>query len=302
MKQVRLGKTQWIDFFQPNADDILEIRKKYNLHPLVVEEFSMPTIRPKAAEYENCLYLAIHIPLYDVKEKTSFPAEVDIAIADDTLITAHDQDIYQLKQFFETLQENNDKRKYFEGKSPGFLLHYIIEMLWESCFPKIDHMAEKLEYIEEQIFSGNEKAMVFEISVVKRDILNFRRIMKPQRSIIESLSQREFKRIESELKPYYQDLIGTNIRIWNTLESLKETIESLEETNNSLLSNKLNLTMKILTIFSAVMLPMTVYSNILAMSADIPFGDHPQGFWIHISIMIFISFITMFIFKIKKWL
>ena len=85
------------------------------------------------------------------------------------------------------------------------------------------------------------------------------------------------------------------------MAAAKENIESLEETNNSLLSNKLDLTMKVLTIFSAIMLPMTVYSNILAMSADIPFGDHPYGFWIHIGIMIFISLFTISMFKIKKW-
>ena len=187
-------------------------------------------------------------------------------------------------------------------ESPGALLRFIIEMLLETCFPKLDHISGKLDYIEDQIFAGHEKDMVFEISLVKRDILNFRRTMKPQRSVFESLAQKDFKLIESGLKPYYQDLIGTNIRIWNNLESYKETIESLEETNNSLLSNKLDMTMKILTIFSAVMLPMTVYSNILAMSADIPFGKDPNAFWIHLVIMLILSMVTISIFKIKKWL
>ncbi len=188
------------------------------------------------------------------------------------------------------------------GKTPGTLLRYIIEMLLETCFPKLDHISEKLDYIENEIFAGHEKEMVFEISLVKRDILNFRRTMKPQRSVFESLAQKEYRLIEKEVKPYYQDLIGTNIRIWNNLESAKETVESLEETNNSLLSNKLDMTMKVLTIFSAVMLPMTVYSNILAMSADIPFGKEPHAFWIHVSIMLFLSFITISIFKMRKWL
>lgn len=175
-------------------------------------------------------------------------------------------------------------------------------MLLETCFPKLDHISNKLDYVEKEIFAGHEKEMVFEISLAKRDILNFRRTMKPQRSVFESLAQKDFRLIEPALKPYYQDLIGTNIRIWNNLESAKETIESLEETNNSLLSNKLDMTMKVLTIFSAVMLPMTVYSNILAMSADIPFGKNPHAFWIHLSIMLFLSAITISIFKMRKWL
>jgi magnesium transporter len=105
-----------------------------------------------------------------------------------------------------------------------------------------------------------------------------------------------------DLKPYFQDLVGTNIRLWNALESNKETIESMEETNNSLLSNKLNSTMKVLTIFNAVFLPVSVYSNILAMSADIPFGKSPHAFFIHVFIMSIMSLITMALFKLKKWL
>lgn len=302
MQEIQSGKFKWIDFEQPNADDVLYVGKQFNLHPLVVEEFSTPTLRPKATEYETCLYLAIHIPLFDENSRNTYPGEMDIAITRGALITSHDKEIFQLSEFFRELQVNNRKQMQYMNESPGALLRYILEMLLESCFPKLDHISQRLDHIEKEIFAGHEKDMVFEISVVKRDILNFRRTMKPQRSILESLAQKDFRFIEPELKPYFQDLIGTNIRIWNSLESAKETIESLEATNNSLLSYKLDITMKVLTIFSAIMLPMTVYSNILAMSADIPFGRDPNAFWIHLSIMLFISLITITIFKMRKWL
>jgi len=302
MREIKSEKMRWIHFKEPDADDVLKIQKKYNLHPLVIEEFSTPTLRPKATEYGNCLYLAVHIPLFDTDTKTTYPGELDIVICEDTLITSFDNDIYQLTEFFDSLKSDKKKRQIYMNQSPGALLRYILEMLLESCFPKLDHISRKLDHIENEIFAGHEKEMVFEISVVKRDILNFRRTMKPQKTVFESLAFKDYSFIESSLKAYYQDLVGTNIRIWNTLESAKETVESLEDTNNSLLSNKLDLTMKVLTIFSAVMLPMTVYSNILAMSADIPFGNNPHAFWIHLSIMVFISFLTISIFKAKKWL
>lgn len=302
MRTVKYKKLTWHYFKEPNADDVLAIQKKYDLHPLVVEEFSTPTLRPKATQYDNCLYLSIHIPLFDTQIKTTYSAEIDIVICENVLITSHDKDIFQLTDFFNNLINDEKKRRIYMNESPGALLRYIIEMLLETCFPKLDHISEKLDVIETEIFAGHEKEMVVEISLTKRDILNFRRTMKPQRSILESLAQKDFRLIEPELKPYYQDLIGTNIRIWNNLESAKETVESLEETNNSLLSNKLNLTMKVLTIFSAVLLPLTVYSNILAMSAHIPFGDNPYAFWIHLGIMFFIGLITIVVFKTRKWL
>lgn len=297
-----MEKFSWIDIQDPGADDILKIQKKFNFHPLVMEEFSTPTLRPKAAEYDNCVYLAIHIPLFDTENKTTYPGELDIVLCENTLITSHDVEIYQLDDFFKSLKKDKKKREIYMNQSPGALLRYILEMLLESCFPRLDHISKKLDHIEREIFAQHEKEMVFEISIVKRDILNFRRTMKPQKTVFESLTKENHKYVERELRPYFQDLIGTNIRIWNMLESAKETIESLESTNNSLLSNQLDMTMKVLTIFSAVMLPMTVYSNILAMSADIPFGRNPYGFWIHLGIMFFLSGFTISIFKLRKWL
>ncbi len=302
MKTVKNGELSWIYFKEPNADDILAIKKQFNIHPLIIEEFSTPTLRPKATQYDDSLFLSIHIPLFDVEDKTSYASEIDIVLTQNTLITAYDHTIFQLDNFFQEIKDNQQKRNLYMSQSPGMLLRYIIEMLLETCFPKLDHISKKLDYIENEVFTGHEKEMVFEISLAKRDILNFRRIMKPQRSVFESLAQKNFQLIQPTLKPYYQDLVGTNIRIWNILESLKETIESMEKTNNSLLSSKLELTMKVLTIFSAVMLPMTVYSNILAMSAHIPFGNNPNAFWIHLGIMFIISLITISVFKVKKWI
>lgn len=302
MQQIKSGKFTWFDIREPNADDILKIQKKFNLHPLIVEEFSTPTLRPKAAEYDNALFLTIHVPLFDVNLKKTYPGELDIVITEDALITAHDEDIWQLTEFFAELKNDRKKRAEYMENSPATLLRFLIELLLESCFPKLDHISRNLDHIETEIFAGNEKEMVLEISIVKRDILNFRRTLKPQRSVLESLIQRDYKLIGHDLRPYFQDLIGTNIRVWNSLESAKETIESLEDTNNSLLSNKLDMTMKVLTIFSAVMLPMTVYSNILAMSADIPFGKSPHAFAIHTSAMFLIAIITFVIFKVKKWI
>ena len=301
MRQIQSQKLTWIDFTEPSADEIL-VLKKLKIHPLALEEFSTPSVRPKASLYGNCLYLAIHIPLFDKENRRTFPSELDVVMTKNCLITGHDRDIYQLRDFFAKLQKSKKAREKYMSQSPGYLLYYIIEMLLESCFPKIDHVNKNLDLIEEEIFKGNEKEMVHEISYVKRDILNFRRTMKPQKSVLESLAHDNFPLFEPELRPYYQDLVGTNIRVWSALENAKETIESLEATNDALLSNKLNNTMRVLTIFSAIFLPMTVISNILAMSAAIPFGTHPYGFWIWIGIMLFGLFFTIGVFKWRRWI
>jgi magnesium transporter len=302
MKQIRFQKTTWLDFENPSADDVLYLQENFDIHPLAIEEFMTPTLRPKATQYHNCLFLTVHIPLFDVKTRTTFPGELDIVLTKDHLITGHTQNIYQLTEFFKKLEESEGKRRLYMSESPAHLLYHLLQILLDSCFPKLDHVVQKIDRIEEEIFKGNESEMVVEISIVKRDILNFRRTLKPQRSVLESLAQEKMALVPEELKPYFQDLIGTNIRIWNTLESTKETIESLEETNNSLLSNKLDTTMKVLTIFSAVLLPITLYSNMMSMSLNIPMMHSPNAFWIHGAIMAFIALVTILIFKRKNWI
>ena len=302
MKNVEFKNITWIDFSDPSADDVVYLQENFDIHPLAIEEFVTPTFRPKATQYENCIYMTIHIPLFDTHSRTTYPGELDIVLTKDHLITGHIKEIYQLEEFFTKLEASEGTRRIYMNKTPAHLLYSILEMLLESCFPRLDHIHEKLENIEEQVFNGREKEMVREISVVKRDILNFRRTLKPQRHIIESLAQMKSNLLPSELSPYFQDLTGTNIRLWNALESNKETIESMEETNNSLLSNKLNMTMKVLTIFNAIFLPMTLYSNVMSMSTNIPLSHNEEGFWIHTAIMLVISLFTIILFKLKKWL
>ncbi|MDP1845518.1 MAG: magnesium transporter CorA family protein [Candidatus Moranbacteria bacterium] len=302
MKQIQTSKVTWIDFSEPDADELLDLKRKFKLHPLAVEEFTMPSARPKASLYGNCLYLTIHVPLFDKENRRTFPSELDIVMTDKYLITGHDQDIFQLRNFFQRLQRSKKSQEQYMSQSPGYLLYYLIEDLLESCFPKIDHINKNLDKVEDEIFKGNEREMVHEISYVKRDILNFRRTLKPQKSVLESLARDNYPMIGADLRSYYQDLIGTNIRVWSALENAKETIESLEGTNDALLSNKLNTTMKVLTVFSGIMLPMMVISNTLAMSASIPFGTNPHGFWIWIGIMACVSLITVAIFRWKRWI
>ncbi len=261
-----------------------------------------PTFRPKATRYDNCLYLTIHIPLFDPVRRTTYPGEVDILITNTHLITGHEEHIFQLENLFASLERSIGKRRLHMSKTPAHLLYTLLESLLESCFPRLDNIVRKIDEVEDEVFNGNEKEMLKEISLVKRDILNFRRTLMPQRSILESLAQKETPFVSKDLTPFFQDLVGTNIRLWNTLQSAKETIESLEDTNESLLSNKLNEKMRLITIFSVILLPSTLYANILGMNSTEPLDpDNGPFFWMHIAIIVIIALVTLTIFKWKKW-
>src|SRR5665811_1597671 len=122
----------------------------------------MPSARPRASVYGHCLYLTLHIPLFDKENRRTYPSELDIVVTKDHLITGHDQDIYQLRDFFQRIQRSKKSQEQYMGQSPGYLLYYLIENLLESCFPKIDHINDNLDKIEEEIFNENEREMVRE--------------------------------------------------------------------------------------------------------------------------------------------
>ncbi len=301
MNTITHNDITWVDIEKPTSEDIRFLQENFEVHPLAIEEFTTPTYRARATRYSNCLFLTIHIPLFDKKKRTTYAGEIDILLTKTHLITGHQKQIFQLTNFFDALQKSVGKRRIYMADSPAHLLYEIFNLLTESCFPRLDHVTKNIDDTQEGIFSGNEKKMVREISVIKRDVLNFRRTLMPQRTIVESIIYQGKDLVSEDLKPYFKDLISTNIRLWNMLESAKETINSLEETNNSLLSYKINSKMRIITIFSATIIPVTLYINILGINVEIPFAHNSHGFLIHIFIMICISFITLMFFKFSKW-
>ena len=294
----------WIDVENPSKEDILYLKNTFHFHPLLLEEFTSPSQRPRAEEFGNCLYVVMHIPLFDRTRRITTPGELDIVITKDHLITIHQGENVPLKDVARKFQLDYDLKNKSMSRSSGYLLYIILEQLLSSCFPKIDHISERLETIEREIFDEHEKEMVKEISIVKRDILAFRRTLKPQRTILESLIQKNYHLLEPELNDYFQDLVGTNIRVWNALENVKEVIESLEETNNSLVSYKINEAMRFLTSVSLVTFTLSVTTGIFGMTPFESFSlaHDPNMFWLIILFMGFISLMLLFLFKYKRWL
>ncbi len=302
LKTIQTEHLTWLDIDQPTDTDINQLRSLIDIHPLAIEEFATPTVRARATQYHNGIFLAIHIPLFDKEERATYPAELDIILTETHIVTGHSHEIYQLDAFFDAFAQDKKLQTNHVGAGPAYLLHAILDLMLNSCFPRLEHITQNIDSIESGVFHGDAKRMVEEISLVKRDILNFRRTMMPQRSIIESLIHKEERFIPLDLRPYIHDLAGTNTRIWNMLESHKETIESLEDTNDTLLSHRLNEKMSILTLVSVITLPATLYASVLGINAFIPLQNHPNGFIVHLGVMVAMVIVTAAFFKWRNWI
>ncbi|MEN8252395.1 MAG: CorA family divalent cation transporter, partial [Patescibacteria group bacterium] len=145
MDIVNHNEITWIDIKNPSMHDITYIRENFDVHPLAIEEFTTPTYRARATKYSNCLFLSVHIPLFDAQKRTTYAGEVDILLTKTHLITGHTTDIFQLDQFFKKLQESEGTRRLHMIHSTAHLLYEVFKILTESCFPRLDHITRHID-------------------------------------------------------------------------------------------------------------------------------------------------------------
>ena len=156
------------------------------------------------------------------------------------------------------------------SKGTGYLLYKIVDTCVDASFPMLRKMEMKLDRIEDDIFEGRSSEIVRDISEAKQEIINFRRIVRPQRAVLRDLERTKQRYLQEELEIYFDDISDAAERIWDTLENYKEVIEALESTNESVLSHRLNDSFRILTAVSVVLLPLTLIASIFGMNVPVP--------------------------------
>lgn len=303
MKVIKSKKITWVDIENPTKKDITYLENNFDLHPLVLEELSISSHRSRVENYKDYLFMIFHVPFLDKARREIKPRELDIVVTKDHLITVRSQSILPLKSLFDQCNLYEEARKSYMDETAGHLLYYILHGILEYISPKLDFIEDGIDHIEEEIFLGKERHMVMEVSILKRVIIDFRRIIEPQRTFIDSLLSEGVEFFGIKLKPYFHDLSGSYSKILNLLETYKETIEALEDTNQSLLTTKTNDVIRVLTLFASIALPLTLITGIFGMNTSLPFaGKTEVDFWTVIVIMAVVAFLLLTFFKRQRWL
>jgi magnesium transporter len=283
----------------PTSADLNFLESDFGVNPTVLKELLGFNKRAKIEEFENYLFLVMHFPVFHEKERQTVPTELDFIVTKNQIVTIYQNQNPSLENFFNDMLANDSLRQqYF--KSTGFLLFSILDRLIDSCLPMLDHIHEKIEVIEQDMFKGKEKEMLKEIALVKRDIIDFRQTLKPQRSVFEILSKKVNHFFQTELDSIAQEVIGSEVRAWNILESHKEMIEAIEKTNEGLLSYQINRVMHTLTFFSIILFSLTFIASFFSMRV---FSiTNPFGLWFILAVMMADIIVISILFKRKKWM
>ncbi|MBA7597056.1 Cobalt/magnesium transport protein CorA [subsurface metagenome] len=299
---IKWGKITWVNVEKPTTKDIDYLAKNYLFHPLDLEDCLSRIELPKIDEYENYLFSVLHFPVFHKKARVTIPSQVSVFIGADFVVTVHSGDLKPLVKLFKDCQQNERAREDNMARSSGYLLYRILDRLVDYCFPIMNKIIANVEAAEERLFSEQARDTVREISVLRRDIMAYRRIIRHQPAILKSLEEKDYPFLREDLDVYYGD-IGDHVgKLMETLEEYKEIVEGLFDTGDSLSSHRTSEVMKMLTILGTILLPLLLVASLYGMNVSLPFEDSSLAFTFIILISFAISGGMLAYFRLKRWI
>jgi magnesium transporter len=304
LRTVTQDNVIWTDLRIPTTDDIERLGRQFPFfHPLDLEDCLSHLERPKIDEYDDYLFIVMQFPAFNKSTRRLGSGELDIFVGRGFLVTVSDGTLEPLVEAFDDCEMNEVIRRQCMTRGSYYLLYMLIDDLIDYCFPILDKENLNIESIEERIFDGNARELVKEISIVRRNLINFRRTIKPQMKVMASLERKDWEFLRGDLDVSPVDVADHTVQIWERLEDLWEVVEGLSTTLESLTSNRINEVMKILTIFSVIMLPLSVISGIYGMNLiQLPLATHPMSFVIIMGVMVCVVAGMLAYFRREGWL
>ncbi len=297
VETIQANGLRWIQIERPRLAEREWLAANFDFHPLAYEDLVSRNQRPKVDAYEEHLFIVLYFPAYEKATGRLKPVEVDLFIGQDFVITLPNDRFLALSRLFDRAETHPDVRADLFAYGPAYLLYRIVDECVDAGFPMLRAMGAKLEDIEDELFAGRSDEQVRDISNVKQEIINFRRIVRPQRATYRDLERAVSRYRAPDLDLYFDDITDASERIWDVLENYKEVVEGLESTNESVISHRVNDILRVLTVFSVLILPLTLVASMWGMNVPVPFGLHDLGFWVVLVLMAVVLVVTLLAFR-----
>ena len=273
VRSIANGKLTWFYIERPTSDEVQFLAQRFQFHPLDLDDVLSRIQRPKMDEYEDYLFMVLHFPVFDKQNRITRPSEMDIFIGENYVVTVHcSGDLKPLAKFFQECETDKESRERYLGRSSGFLLYHILDRMVNSCFPILDKLTQNIDDVEDIILTKPVPETVREISLIRRDLISFRRVIHPQIAVIETLEREEYPFFKEDQEIYFGDIADHIRKIWDGLEDCKEVVDGLADTSNWLTSHRIQEIMRILTIIMGILAPPTLIASIYGMNIPLPGG------------------------------
>ncbi len=298
----KTGVITWVNVDGLNDIHIVEsIGQELNIHPLVLEDILSTHQRPKLEEYESFLYMVIKGIEFDQERNISVDYEqISILLLVDYVITFKEKSDNTFDPIYYYLQNNNSRLRQFGS---DYLAYVILDTIVDEYFVVEDNLDEIIDPLEENILFNPTKEMLQSLQRIRRNLISMKRNISPLRELLATILRSDNPLFQEKTLRYYGDVYDHILRVTDSLESYRERISAMHDIYLSSASNKLNETMKILTIFASIFIPLTFIAGVYGMN----FEYMPELKWRWGYPMIWVIFITtsvglLFFFKKKKWI
>jgi len=302
---IEYGKLKWVNIEKPTEQETEYLAQNYPFHELELDDCLSRIQRPKIDhdEEDNYLFMVFHFPVFHKEARVTTSSQVSIFLGKDYIVTLHEGELKPLMAFFRDCDANEDTRVEVMSHSPSYLLYEILDRLVTYCFPILNKIGSNIEQVEDDIFEEDARATVRELSVLWKDVIAYQRMIKPQTEVLEWLEKSELPIIKEDADVYFGDLADHNRKLMDNLDEYKEWIKGLNDNIGTLTSFRINQVMRLLTVISVILLPLSLFASMLGMNVyPLPIEDNPVAIIIILVFMVFIVASMLVFFRSKRWI
>ena len=295
------GVTLWVDLVQPTPEEGQRVlAETFHFHPLSVEDALSEIHHPKVEPYDRYLYVILHGIDFQASEHQFATLDVDFFLGDNYLVTVHDGRSRSIQKVKGLCQQH----AHILEEGPVALMHRIVDSMVDNYEPELAEIEEQMDELEDQAILDAGENLMRPILAIKRDLAALRRVVIPQRDVVGRLARREFPQISSEMAYRFRDVYDHLVRYSDEAVMFQDRVTGILEGYLSAISNRLNRVMKVLTVVSTIVLPMTVLTGLWGMNVPLPHfaGPDVEQFWWVVGIMGALTVVMLAIFRWKRWI
>lgn len=288
-----------------HTETVRELGNLFGLHPLALEDVVNTGQRPKADSYEEQLFVVMNLPT--VTESNEVQTEqVSLFLGENFIISFHRGEQHPFTPVMKRLRKHSGK---IRERKADYLLYALLDVIIDRGYPILEYFGEQIEALEEELLENPDKQTLGQIHHTKRELLTLRRMLWPQREVLNLLIRDELPQISEDTRVYLRDCYDHTIQIMDLIEAYREMTASMLDVYLSSISHRLNEVMKVLTVIATIFIPLTFLVGVYGMNFGnrihspwaMPELDWYYGYPLLWLIMIAIAGGMVFYFKRRNW-
>jgi magnesium transporter len=293
------GEFLWLDLEAPTQQEAEVLSQVFNFHPLAIEDCWHEPQAPKLDDYGDYLFIVVHGVRYDASADDFTTHELNIFLGSNYLVTFHAFHSRSIEATQQTIRRNASVM----GRGMDFLLHQVLDRVVDNYFPKLEILEDKIETLERLVFTDPGSRVLTTIFEVRRHVIHLKRLVSQEREVLITLSQGEYPFVSQKAQIYFKDIYDHLFRIVDIGDNHMETLNIILQAYLSMISNKLNNTMRVLTVIATLMLPLTVITGVYGMNFEyMPELKSPYGYPAVLLFMLLVAGAMLYYFRRQNWL